>query len=129
LVTPAQLGAYTLLLQRVETSVTARLCANWADTYNVNMPSTIRCNSLSALLCIALTGIGIGYLPPRYVRSFLYCGQLREVLVSVPPPAVVMCAAHLPHPEDHYIHELVEIALHCCSFDQTLWSNVDHLLR
>lgn len=116
----AVLAEQTLLIQRPDTSATARLLANWAQTQGIALDRAVRCNSVSALMGMALSGLGIAYVPKAFAAAHLRSGALREVALLEPPEAVVMCAAFLPHPRGHFVHVLADIAMSCCSFTRVL---------
>lgn len=115
-----ELAGQTLLIQRPDRSATVRLLANWAHTQQVGLERAVRCNSISALMGMALSGLGIAYVPRAFAQPHVHLGALHEVVLRQPPEPVVMCAAFRPQPQGHFVHVLADIAMSCCSFTRVL---------
>jgi DNA-binding transcriptional LysR family regulator len=120
----ADLAVHTLLMQCPDTSATARMFVNWAQTQQLPVDDAICCNSLHALIGmalsgigVALSGIGVAFLPRVCVAGQLRRGTLVEITLAQAPGPVAMAMAHAPRPAHHYIHALVAQARACCAYD------------
>lgn len=116
----SELAGQPLLIQRPDRSATVRLLGNWAQTQQISLDRAVRCNSISALMGMALSGLGIAYVPRAFAVPHVHSGALREVRLRQPPDAVLMCAAFRPQPQGHFVHVLADIAMSCCSFMRVL---------
>lgn len=88
----------------------------WLKNRGVVFPEVLTCDSMTALLGLAVAGLGVTYLPDHYCSSLADSGKLEiiETETPLPPvPYVLMYREDRPHSA---IHEVAEIAVACCDF-------------
>lgn len=86
------LKQHPVILSTSDSGLTAAL-RTWTAAHGVEMGEVVACNSLTAILAMTVAGVGISFLPKRYVAPLIR-RQLLVALRSDPP---------LPRPEYHFI--------------------------
>ena len=86
------LKQHPVILSTIDSGLTTAL-RTWTAAHGVQMREVVACNSLTAILAMTVAGVGISFLPKRYVAP-LTRRQLLVALRSDPP---------LPRPEYHFI--------------------------
>ncbi|WP_321340666.1 LysR family transcriptional regulator [Breoghania sp.] len=109
------LARFPVLMQGTQ-SGSGILLNKWLHAQGVSFPEAMSSDSLTALLGLAVAGLGVSYLPENCFRSFTDTGQLEIIRIeeSLPPvPYVAMYREDRPH---SLIHEVAEIAAACADF-------------
>lgn len=86
------LKQHPVILSTSDSGLTTAL-RNWTAAHGVQMREVVACNSLTAILAMTVAGVGISFLPKRYVAPLIR----RQILVALrsDPP--------LPRPEYRFI--------------------------
>jgi DNA-binding transcriptional LysR family regulator len=81
--TPAHFIEHPVITLSPEAGL-SRAFERWAAEQNLDVPRALTCNSLTALIALAVAGVGISFFPRVYIEPYVRAGKLVE-LVSEPP--------------------------------------------
>ncbi|MBT9386184.1 LysR family transcriptional regulator [Pseudooceanicola sp. CBS1P-1] len=91
----------------------------WMRNQGIRFPSTLVCDSMTALLGLVVAGLGISYLPNHCFQSLVEDGKLSIVQTDTPLPAVPYVAMYRQDRPHAFIHQVAEMARDCANFDQS----------
>lgn len=123
----AKLSEYTLLTQG-NLSGSGILIGEWLRKHGVVPKTTIPSNSIVALVGIAVSGLGVAYLPIAAVRGLLSTGNLVSMNVTPKLPTiryVTMVRSDLAMP---FLRSVVELAKQVCDFEHAYPLQAGHTL-
>jgi DNA-binding transcriptional LysR family regulator len=118
-----QLANYTVLTQGPN-SGTGLIYEHWFATHNVQMPRTITSHSLLVQVGLALSGLGISYLPKRCLAHLVRQGALSIIETKPGLPMVRYAALHRVDREQGLNLAVVKLAQQCCDFSRLVLSEV-----
>ncbi|WP_309278449.1 LysR family transcriptional regulator [Comamonas sp.] len=120
LVTRSKLNVHDIAEQRVLTqgsrSATGQLYDVWFRAAGLNAANRIVSNSLTAIIGMTVSGLGVSHLPKSCLQPLIEMGMLEVLRVTPPVPDVNFVAAHKTEKNSVVIDELVQIAVECCDF-------------
>lgn len=86
----------------------------WLNEQGIVFKETLVCDSMTALLGLAVAGLGAAYLPYEFCKRFIASGQLEVIVTETPLPSVPYVAMYREDRPHAFILEIIEIAkLHC----------------
>jgi DNA-binding transcriptional LysR family regulator len=117
------LGIHELAKQRLliqgEKSGTGLIYSRWFGTIGLEPAETIISNNLVALIGLAVSGLGVSYLPRRCLGQMIEQKLLEVVKVDPPLPEVTYVAVHRREIQGSVIPSIVGLAEKSCDFTRT----------
>ncbi len=113
-----ELARHRLLVQG-ESSGTGRIYGAWMKAHGVVPENVIGVSNLMAVLGLAVSGLGIGYLPRRCLQSMIDARTLRIVKVEPALPAIDYVALRRDEGRSRLLTSVVDLAKGCCDFSST----------
>lgn len=113
-----ELATYRLLTQG-DRSGTGLLYERWFKSIGVRAPNTMTSNSLVALLGLAVSGFGIGYMPRKCLSPMVDTGLLEVVKVTPELPETPYVALYKSDKRSTMLASLVMLAQDSCDFGST----------
>jgi DNA-binding transcriptional LysR family regulator len=113
-----ELAAYRLLTQG-DRSGTGLLYERWFKSIGVRPSNTMTSNSLVALLGLAVSGFGIGYMPRKCLSPMMEAGLLEVVKVTPELPETPYAALYKSERRSTLLASLVMLAQDSCDFGST----------
>ena len=110
------LAEYPMLMQGSQ-SGSGILLNKWLQSQGIAVQEALTSDSMTALLGLAVAGLGVSYLPGHCFSHLVDSGQLEIIRTeeSLPPvPYVAMYREDRPH---SLIHHVAEIAASCADFE------------
>lgn len=89
----------------------------WLKNRGVVFPETLVCDSMSALLGLAVAGLGVTYLPYHFCKGLLEEGKLDIIETEVPLPPVPYVAVYREDRPHSFVQEVAEIAQASSDFE------------
>ncbi|MBV7547379.1 LysR family transcriptional regulator [Pseudomonas sp. PDM26] len=80
------------LLSEVKKSGSGILINEWLRSKDVKLLSQVACSSLLAMIGLAISGLGVVFLPPLIADSYVKTGQLTKVALHPAPPDILYVA-------------------------------------
>jgi DNA-binding transcriptional LysR family regulator len=111
------LTQYTVLVQG-QMSGSGLFLNKWLKNRGVVFPETLVCDSMSALLGLAVAGLGVTYLPDHFCRHLVEEGKLEIIKTDVPLPPVPYVAIYREDRPHSLVQEVVDIAITCSNFER-----------
>ncbi len=112
-----ELEAYRVLVQGSR-SGTGLLYGRWLGTTGMRPPETMVTNSLVALIGMAVSGLGITYLPRKAVARMVRERILEELKIEPPLPDVTYVAVSRREHRSAILPEIVRLAQESCDFSR-----------
>lgn len=112
------LATHRLLVQG-DSSGTGRIYGAWMKAQGVVPTNVIGVSNLMAVLGLAVSGLGIGYLPRECLRPMLDANTLRVVKVKPALPVVNYIALRRDEGRSRLLTAIIELAKSCCDFSRT----------
>jgi DNA-binding transcriptional LysR family regulator len=113
-----ELAAHRLLTQGHK-SGTGLLYERWFKSIGVRAADTTTSNSLVALLGLAVSGLGIGYMPRKCLSPMVEAGLLEVVEVTPELPEAPYAALYKSDRRSTLLASLVMLAQDSCDFGST----------
>lgn len=113
-----ELAGHRLLTQG-DRSGTGLLYERWFKSIGVRAPNTMTSNSLVALLGLAVSGFGIGYMPRKCLAPMVDAGLLEVVKVTPELPETPYAALYKSDRRSTLLASLVMLAQDSCDFGST----------
>ena len=113
-----ELARHRLLVQG-ESSGTGRIYGAWMKAHGVVPENVIGVSNLLAVLGLAVSGLGIGYLPKACLQPMLDANQLRVVKVRPALPKVEYVALRRDEGRSRLLTQVIELARTSCDFSRT----------
>ncbi len=92
----------------------------WLKSRGVVFPETLVCDSMSALLGLAMAGLGVTYLPYHYCKRLIEEDKLEIIETEVPLPPVPYVAVYREDRPHAFVQEVAEIAQASADFETSL---------
>ena len=113
-----ELARHRLLVQG-NSSGTGRIYGAWMKAQGVEPENVIGVSNLMAVLGLAVSGLGIGYLPRQCLQPMLDANTLRVVKVHPALPVVEYVALRRDEGRSRLLTTVTELARGCCDFSRT----------
>ncbi|MEP6875523.1 MAG: LysR family transcriptional regulator [Burkholderiales bacterium] len=113
-----ELARHRLLVQG-DTSGTGRIYGAWMKAQGVAPDNVIGVSNLMAVLGLAVSGMGIGYLPRACLQPMLDANTLRVVKVKPALPMVDYVALRRDEGRSRLLTTIIDLAKGCCDFSRT----------
>ncbi|OGA89077.1 MAG: LysR family transcriptional regulator [Burkholderiales bacterium GWA2_64_37] len=113
-----ELAAHRLLIQGQQ-SGTGIAYGHWLKTLGVQPTNTIVCNSLLAMIGMAVSGLGVSYLPRHCLAPLLDRGALEVVNTTPVLPETSYAAMYKSEQRSTLISSIVMLAQESCDFTHT----------
>lgn len=110
------LAQYTVLVQG-QLSGSGLFLNKWLRNRGVVFPETLVCDSMSALLGLAVGGLGVAYLPYHFCRHLIETDKLEIIKTEVPLPPVPYVAIYREDRPHSLVEEVVDIAVSSSDFE------------
>ena len=114
------LASYTVLTQGAQ-SGTGLIYERWLATHNVQMPRTLTSHNLLVQVGLALSGVGVSYLPRACLSHLIEQGTLRALVTQPPLPSIQYVALHRVDRQFGLNRDVAQLAQTCCDFSRLLF--------
>jgi len=114
------LANYTVLTQGSQ-SGTGLIYERWLAAHNVQMPRTLTSHNLLVQVGLALSGIGVSYLPRVCLSHLIEQGVLRALVTQPELPAVQYVTLHRVDRQFGLNQDVARMAQACCNFSRLLF--------
>lgn len=113
------LANYTVLTQGAQ-SGTGLIYERWLAAHNVQMPRTLSSHNLLVQVGLALSGIGVSYLPRACLSHLIEQGALRALVTEPELPRIQYVALHRVDRQFGLNQDVAQMAQACCDFSRLL---------
>jgi DNA-binding transcriptional LysR family regulator len=113
----AELAEYPILIQG-NRSGSGVLVSNWFKSDGTMVPRFLSCDSLVALLGMAIAGLGVTYLPQECFDPLVREGKLRVIETNPELPAVPYVAMYRHDKPSAFVAAAAELAQKVCDFSK-----------
>lgn len=120
-ITMGELANYTILIQG-NRSGTGLLVSNWFRAEGAIVPHFLSCDSLIALLGMAVAGLGVTYLPQECFEPLVAEGKLCVIPTDPELPAIPYVAMYRHDRPAVFTANVAELAKSVCDFSRQLQS-------
>lgn len=110
-----ELQQYGLLLQSNQ-SGTGLFVDQWLMAHGLKFSASARSASLLALIGMAVSGLGITYVPVDCMRWLTDANMLEIIKVTPRPPDVPYCAIYRADRPSAWVASIAKVAGECCDF-------------
>jgi DNA-binding transcriptional LysR family regulator len=114
------LASYTVLTQGAQ-SGTGMIYERWLAANNVQLPRTLTSHNLLVQAGLALSGIGVSYLPLACLSHLIEQGTLRALVTEPALPDIQYVALHRMDRQYGLNQEVAQLAQACCNFSRLLF--------
>ncbi|MGY2374302.1 LysR family transcriptional regulator [Pseudomonas sp. SDO524_S393] len=114
------LARYTVLTQGAQ-SGTGLIYERWLAANNVQLPRTLTSHNLLVQVGLALSGIGVSYLPKACLSHLIEQGALRALVTEPALPSVRYVAVHRADRQFGLNQDVVRMAQAHCDFSRLLF--------
>lgn len=115
----AELAEYTILVQGTR-SGTGILVSKWLKSEGALPPRLFACDSLIALLGLAVAGLGLTYLPLQCFRPLIAQGKLKVIATDPELPEIPYVAMYRHDRPSAFAAGVAELAQTTCDFSRQL---------
>jgi DNA-binding transcriptional LysR family regulator len=115
----AELAEYTILVQG-NRSGTGLWVSRWLKSEGAMLPRLFSCDSLIALLGLAVAGLGITYLPQQCFKPLVTQGKLKVIPTDPELPAIPYVAMYRDDRPSAFTANVAELAQATCDFSHQL---------
>lgn len=109
----SELSEYTLLANR---SGPGLIYQRWFQTKGFEPSRKLQSNSIVALVSLAVSGLGISYLPKASFQHLVRAGFLEVLEVTPALPIIPYVAMHLVRHRGESLSMFISLAKECCDF-------------
>lgn len=113
-----ELARYPVLVQG-NLSGSGMFLNKWLKNRDVVFPRVLICDSMTALLGLAVAGLGVTYLPEHYARKLANNGKLEIIATETPLPPVPYVIMHREDRLNPFLRKIIEIAETSCNFNMS----------
>ncbi|MCK6189961.1 MULTISPECIES: LysR family transcriptional regulator [unclassified Pseudomonas] len=114
------LASYTVLTQGSQ-SGTGLIYERWLAAHNVQLPRTLTSHNLLVQVGLALSGIGVSYLPKVCLSHLIEQGALRALVTQPELPSVQYMALYRADRQFGLNQDVARMAQACCDFSRLLF--------
>ena len=114
-----ELAEYTILVQG-NRSGTGIWVSKWLKSEGAMLPRLFSCDSLIALLGLAVAGLGITYLPLQCFKPLVTQGKLKVIATDPELPAIPYVAMYRRDRPSAFMAGVAELAQATCDFSRQL---------
>ncbi|MBK5411610.1 LysR family transcriptional regulator [Pseudomonas yamanorum] len=114
------LAGYTVLTQGSH-SGTGLLYERWLAAHAVQMPRKLTSHNLLVQVGLALSGVGVSYLPKACLSHLIERGELRALETEPALPQVGYVALHRGDRQFGLNQNVAQLAVQCCDFSRLLF--------
>ncbi|HCN45449.1 MAG TPA: LysR family transcriptional regulator [Pseudomonas sp.] len=114
-----QLSSLTVLTQG-GSSGTGQTYERWLAAHNVRLNRTLTSNYLVAQVGLAISGVGISYLPLECMGSVIRQGKLKVIHTDLPLPAISYVCVHRADRYQGLSVEVARLAQQTCDFSRLI---------
>jgi len=118
-----ELAQYPLVLQS-DKSGTGLYINQWLTQYGFRAPGTLSSSNMLALLGMAVSGLGLTYLPAQCLEPMLSAGMLQTVRVTPGLPDTPYVAMRQRDDRSTILASVVTLATEVCDFTRLFQANV-----
>lgn len=111
----SDLASFTILSPGAQ-SGTFGLYDRWFREQMMRQIRTISCNSVVALIGLAASGIGVGFLPIPFLNELCRKGTLQMVMTTPALPTLSYVALYKEERQSSFISSVIMLARECCDF-------------
>jgi DNA-binding transcriptional LysR family regulator len=111
------LGTFTVLTQGAS-SGTGQTYEKWLAAHDVRLTKTLTSNYLVAQVGLAISGVGISYLPRLCMNSVISQGRLRVIETNLPLPPINYVCVHRADRYQGLSVEVARLAQETCNFSK-----------
>jgi DNA-binding transcriptional LysR family regulator len=115
----AELAEYTILIQGSR-SGSGLWVSNWLKSEGVMLPRLFSCDSLIALLGLAVAGLGVTYLPLQCFKPLVVEGKLKIIPTNPELPDIPYVALYRNDRPSAFTASVAELARTTCDFSRQL---------
>ncbi|MCV6576528.1 MAG: LysR family transcriptional regulator [Cohaesibacter sp.] len=112
------LAEYTVLIQG-DMSGSGVFLNKWLKNRGVVFPETLVCDSMPALLGLAVAGLGVTYLPYHFCRRLAEEGKLEVIETEVPLPPVPYVAMYREDRPHSFLQDVLQLAQSSADFESS----------
>jgi DNA-binding transcriptional LysR family regulator len=117
----AELAAYPILVQS-NRSGSGLWVSRWLKAESVSAPNLIACDSLIALLGLAVAGLGVTYLPAQCFAPLVAQGKLRVIPTNPELPDIPYVALYRHDRPSSFSDTVAQLAKDTCDFSRQFQS-------
>lgn len=123
LLTPSQFAEHPVISLNPASRL-SRTFDEWVRHQELDIPRALVCNSLTALIALAISGVGISYFPRVALQHFVRAGKLVELRSKAKLPTLAYCFHWRRDDHRRVITAMRKIVLDVVDFARSpLWSN------
>ncbi|MEO9650432.1 MAG: LysR family transcriptional regulator [Roseobacter sp.] len=111
-----ELAEHTVLVQG-QLSGSGLFLNRWLKQQGVMFPEILVCDSMTALLGLAVAGLGVTYVPHHFCKGLIEEGKLEVINAEVPLPPVPYVAVYREDKPHALVQEVTEVAVSSANFD------------
>jgi len=119
-----ELARHRLLVQG-DSSGTGRIYGTWMKAQGVVPDNVIGVSNLMAVMGLAVSGLGIGYLPRDCLQPMLDANMLRVVKVKPALPSVEYVALRRDEGRSRLLTTVIDLAKNNCDFSRTFQAHAN----
>lgn len=113
-----ELAKHRLLLQGTKSGA-GRVIEHWLGTQGVKLTASVSTDNVLALIRMAVSGLGITYLPAPCMKQLVHGGMLTVIKVSPAPPEVRYVAMYRSEQRSTFVTSIAKLAQANCDFSRT----------
>ncbi|MCY1432619.1 LysR substrate binding domain protein [compost metagenome] len=114
-----QLSSLTVLTQG-GSSGTGQTYERWLAEHDVRLNKTLTSNYLVAQVGLAISGVGVSYLPLECMGSLIRQGRLKVIQTDLPLPAISYACVHRADRYQGLTVEVARLAQQTCDFSRVI---------
>jgi len=112
-----EIAKHRLLLQGTK-SGTGLVVDRWLSTLGVKLTASVRTNNVLTMIGMAVSGLGITYLPAHCMQPMVDAGMLALIRVTPAPPQVRYVAMYRAEQRSTLVSSIARLAQESCDFSR-----------